>query len=53
MNLLQIKASARREGAHSTRIANALVYAEGLNRGPEAMPQGLAEAEAEMAAILA
>ena len=25
MNLLQIKASARREGAHSTRIANALV----------------------------
>lgn len=29
------------------------IYAEGLNRGPEAMQQGFAEAEAEMAAILA
>ena len=29
------------------------IYAEGLNMGPEAMQQGFAEAEADMAAVLA
>ena len=29
------------------------IYAEGLNMGPEAMQQGFAEAEADLAALLA
>ena len=40
--------------ARSTPVTDVeFIDAEGLNRGPEAMPQGFAEAEAEMAAILA
>ncbi len=51
MNILQINASSRRDGANSTRVANNIV--EGLAMGPDAAAKGFAQAQADLDAALA